>query len=177
MFDLFKTKLYFKIFLSYVVSFIVPFLIINFLTFSISSNSYKNDMSALKLKYSENYKYNLDSQLAEITLTSNLLSRNPQIWSFCTQDRNVDYTEFIYSAKIVANSIDDHFRYKASHNSIALYFPSQSCIITPESIYNSLFGISWDSGIFRIGVYHGFYKMLYDFSWNIFYQWPLVIWR
>ena len=135
MFDLFKTKVYLKLFMSYIISFIVPFLLINFLTFSISSNSYKNDMSALKVEYSENFKYNLDSQLAEITLTSNMISHNPQIWAFNIKNRDVDYTDFIYSAKLVANSISNYFSYNPSHYTIALYFPSQNCIITPESHY------------------------------------------
>lgn len=134
MFSVFKTKIFTQLFLSCVLFFIIPFMLLSVITVSISSNSYRSDIISLKMEYSKNLKNNIDSQLAQINLTAERLSDSANIWNFSVKDKNLDYTQYIISAKNVSDTIKSLSKYHESIHYTSLYFPSQDSVISATAL-------------------------------------------
>ena len=135
MLHFFKSKMFLRLFLSYVAFFIIPFFIINWVTVAIFSNSYESDIVSLRLEDSEKLNSSIEAQLAEINLTASSLSDNYEVWDFTSKSSIGNYTDYIYGAKKVSNIIGLYSKYKSSTYAMALYFPMQDCIVTANSIF------------------------------------------
>lgn len=125
-----------KIYLHYVLFFVIPFLALNFAIISISGNTYKSDMKTLKTEYVTNLKNYIDTYFAEINLTAVKLVENIDVYNFSSISPAKDYSSYIYNAKQVINTIDTYMKYKTTYFSVFLYYPNQRCILSGNSLYS-----------------------------------------
>lgn len=132
----YKSSLVKKIYLYYVLFFVIPFLVLNFAIISISGNTYKSDMKALKTEYVTNLKNYIDTHFAEINLTAGKLAENIDVYNFSSSSPARDYSSYIYDAKQVINAIDTYMKYKTTYFSVFLYYPNQRCILSGTSLYS-----------------------------------------
>lgn len=134
MFNLFKTKIFTRLFATCVLLFVIPLIVLSMIMISVSSSSYRSDIISLKMEYAKNLKNNIDSQLAQITLTAERLSDSTDIWDFSIKDKNLSYTQYIISAKKVSDTIKSVLKYHESIHDTSLYFPSQDSVISASTM-------------------------------------------
>lgn len=129
MFKQFKFKLFLKLFIFYLCSIILPFIITSLFLSQIVISTYKNNVFSLYNNITEHLSNTMDANLMDIESSAIALKKSTNILN-ASSYTNASDNNFIYNLKLLQDELVIHKSYQNTTDSMAIYFSASDVVIT-----------------------------------------------
>ena len=147
MFGQFKFKLFIKLFLFYLVSIILPFIITSLLLSQYVINAYKNNVFSLYDSITHYISTVMDNNLYDITTAATSLKRSSAVIN-ASKHTDLSKGSAAYDFIVMQNELKLHTGYQNSSGALNIFFESSDVVISNEykhtlqEFYNNSFSNS-----------------------------------
>jgi len=131
LFRQFKFKLFIKIFLFYLVSIILPFIITSLLLSQYVINAYKNNVYSLYDNITQYISTVMDNNLYDITTAATSLKESPAVIN-ASSHTNLSQGSAAYDFVVMQNELQLHTSYQNSSGVLNIFFESSDVVISNE---------------------------------------------
>ena len=130
-----KFKLFIRLLMSYILVFLIPFIVFSTIISNYVIGNYKSEILSLNLKSINYIRYMLDERLSEIDAAKIQITGDAMIKNFMSRKYIPEY-ERAYAASAVAKRMKSYYTYKDTVAGLELYAPNVNCIVTASSTYS-----------------------------------------